>query len=323
MNYEDSQVSQLLTEAYQQIENFALAEIERETQQKKLYYHTIDHAYAVKRRANIIFQAIKPILIKKIEPQELNRIEYLINICAITHDMVQEFSFSIEDNQSRSRPLGVSETATINKLIDYIRQVNQNLSPANDREIVIFTEVDINTIREAIQATICHYDYLNHFIYQPYLYQSDKQLSIIAQIIAWADLGTLGMEGIDIYLQEGILLFLEENPDIARLFAEQKNNKSEGSLISAKLEKLEEIYPNLTEKLLKYARFMVKFAQGRKVNFEREIASLDEEAKNILRDRVFIYLTDDSIRQIESIVPTANNVTLTELLEFFNFDRYV
>ena len=39
--------------------------------------------------------------------------------------MVQEFSFSIEDNQSRSRPLGVSETATINKLIDRIRQINR------------------------------------------------------------------------------------------------------------------------------------------------------------------------------------------------------
>ncbi|MDJ0688675.1 MAG: hypothetical protein QNJ41_09200 [Xenococcaceae cyanobacterium MO_188.B32] len=322
MNDEDSQRSQLLTKIYNKIENFASAEIERETKQKKLYYHNLAHAHAVKRRANIIFQAIKPILINKIEPQELDRIKYLIDICAMTHDLVQEFSFALEDNRSRERPLGLSETASINKIINYIRQVNQELLQANCQQAVIFTEADIDNIKEAIQATICHYDYFNNFIYQPYLYQSEKQLSLIAQIIAWADLGTLGMEGIEIYLQEGILLFLEENPDIAKLFTEQKNNKSNQNLILAKLNK-SEVYPNLKEKLLKSTRSMVKFARSRKANFEREIASLDEEAKDILRARVFIYLTDENIHKIESIVPTEDNVNLTELLEFFNFDRYI
>ena len=322
MNNEDSKASKLFAEAYHKIENFALAEIARETQQKRLYYHTKDHAYAVKKRANMIFQAIKPILLDKIKPKKLNRIEQLINICAVAHDMVQEFSFSIEDNKSRERPLGISEIATTNKLINYIRLVNKDLLQASYQQNIIFTEVDIDTIKEAIQATICHYDYLNNFIYQPYLYQSKQQLSITAQIIALADLGTLGMEGIDLYLQEGILLFLEENPELAELFAEQKKNKSNQNLVLGKLAQ-SAIYPNLKEKLLKYTRSMVKFAQGRKANFEQEIASFDEEARDILRDRVFIYLTDEIIHQIELLVPTRDNTTLTELLEFFSFERYV
>lgn len=318
MNDEESQ---LFAEIYQKIENFATIEIKKETRQKKLYYHTLAHAYAVKRRANIIFQAIKPILLNKIEIQKLDRIKYLIDICAMNHDIVQEFSFPIENNRSRERPLGVSETASIDKLIKYIKKLDRDLLQANERQSVFFSEADINTIKEAITATICHYDSLNDFIYQPYLCQSKKELSVTAIIIALADLGTLGMEGIEPYLQEGILLFLEENPDVAEFFSEQKKNKYNQKLILAELEK-SAIYPNLKEKLLKSTRAMVKFARGRKANFEREISSFDEEAQKILRDRVFIYLTDENIHKIESLVPTRDNTTLTELLKFFNFTRY-
>ncbi len=322
MNDEDSKLSQLFVEGCHKIENFALAEIEQETKQKKLYYHTTTHAYAVKRRSNHIFQAIKPVLLNQIELQKLNRIEHLINICAVAHDMVQEFGFSLDNKISRQRPLGLSETETVNKLSNYIRKVNQDLSEVDSQQNSIFTEADISNIKEAIEATICNYNYLNNFIYQPYLYSSEKQLSITAQIIALADLGTLGMEGVDLYLQEGILLFLEENPGIAELFLAQNKDKYNQSSILAQL-KNSELYPDLKEILLKATRSMVKFAQGRKANFEQEIAGFDEEVKDILRDRVFIYLTDENIYKIESLVPTEDNTKLTELLEFFNFDRYI
>lgn len=322
MNEEESQPSQLFVKACDKIENFALAEIKQEIKQKQLYYHTITHVYGVKRRANIIFQALKPTLVNNIKPQALDRIECLISVCAIAHDMVQEFSFSLEKNTPRERPFGLSETATINKLINYIRKINQDLLAANSQPIIIFTEADINTIKEAILATVCHYDYSNDFIYQPYLYQSEKQLACTAKMIALADLGTLGMEGIEPFLQEGILLFLEENIDIADFFLEQKNNKSKQNAILTKLEK-SALYPNLKERLLKYTRYMVKFAQSRKANFRQEIASFDEEAQEILREGVFTYLTNENIHQIESLVPTVEYTTLAELLEFFNFDRYV
>ena len=322
MSDEDNTVSQLWSAAYLKIENFAWAEIERETKQKKLHYHTIDHAYAVKRRANTIFNAIKPVLLTKIESRELDRIEYLINICAITHDMVQEFSSSLENNTTRKRPFGLSETATIDKLVDYIKQINRDLSPTNSQPIAVFSEQDIDSIKEAIGATICHYNYLNDYIYQPYLYQTDKKLSLTAQIIALADLGTLGMEGIEPYLEEGILLFLEEHPGIADFFSEQKHNQSNQNLTLAKLEE-STLATDLKKQLLKSTRSMIRFAKSRKANFPQEITSFDETLQHILRDRVFIYLTDENVRQIESIVPTEDNVSLSQLLEFFNFDRYV
>ena len=322
MNDEDSRISQLFTEVFHRIEDFVWKEIERETKEKKLYYHTTVHACRVKRIANTIFQAIKPVLLNKIEPLELSRTQNLINICAIAHDMVQEFSYPDQAHTSRKRPLGISETATIDKLINYIKQINQDLSQANFQHSAIFTDIDIHTIKEAIKATICHYDYSGNFVYQPYLYQSGKNLSITARIIALADLGTLGMEGIKAYLQEGVLIFLEENPDLVEFILVQKNRKLSKTLSINTLVEAEKI-SNLRERLLKSTRFMVNFAQGRKANFEQEIASFNEEIRDILRDRVFKYLTDENIQKIESIVPTDENTTLTELLDFFNFDRYV
>ena len=291
MNGEEKQPSQLFIKACRKIENFALAEVKQEAQTKKLYYHNLNHVYGVKRRANIIFQALKPTLIDTINIKELNRIYYLINICAIAHDMVQEFSFSIGQKQSRERPVGLSETLTIDKLINHIQQIDRELSATKSAPEIIFTEADINIIKEAIQATACQYDHANHLIYQPYLYQVDEKLNLAAQIIALADLGTLGMEGIEPYLQEGILLFLEENLDIVNLVLEQKNNLSQPNLLLSKLER-SALHSNLKERLLKYTRYLVKFARGRKTNFEREIASFDEQSRIILRDRVFTNLTE-------------------------------
>ena len=322
MNDEDSILSQLLAEASDRVEIFALSEIEQETKQKKLYYHTTVHAYAVKRRANTIFQAIKPTLLNDIELAKLNRIESLINICAIAHDMVQEFSYSDQAYTARKRPLGISEAATINKLIDYIRQINQDLSQTYSQDTVLFAEEDIYTIKEAIKATVCYYDCSSNFIYQPYLYQSETQLSLTATIIALADLGALGIEGIDVYIQEGILIFLEENPDVIELILSKKNNPVNNSWEIAVLSK-PEIGSNWRERLLKATRSMVNFAQGRKANFEQEIASLNEEARAILRDRVFKHLTNQTIQEIKSIVPTNENTSLTELLDFFDFNRYI
>lgn len=322
MNGEEKQPSQLFIKACREVENFALAEVKQEAQTKQLYYHNLNHVYGVKRRANIIFQALKPTLIDKINLKELNRIQYLLNICAVAHDLVQEFSFSIDRKQPRERPVGLSETLTIDKLINHIQQIERELSVTKSPPETIFTEADIKLIKEAIQATSCQYDYANHLIYQPYLYQVNKKLNITAQIIALADLGTLGMEGIEAYLQEGILLFLEENLDIVNLVLEQNNNPSQPNLLLTQVE-TSAVHSDLKERLLKYTRYLVKFARGRKTNFEREIASFDEQARIILRDRVFINLTEATISQIESIVPTSNNTTLAELLEFFNFDYFL
>ncbi len=292
------------------VKNFALLEIQRESEQKQLYYHSCDHAYAVQQRADIIFQAIKPFE-KETSQTSLTRIKHLIDICAIAHDMVQQFLPNTKLNSSRKREPGVSEAATISKLLNYIESLKVKSSNQKSNNSILFTDSDLQIIREAIEATICLYDCGDNSIYQPYLYRTNQKISLPARIIALADLGSLGIEGIEAYVQEGSLIFLEENPDlISIILNEEYNNKPELS-------------ENLRQRLLKRARFQVDFARGREARFMREVEGLPVGAISVLRNKVFKFLTKDTIKKIESITPTIDDTILEELIEFFNLKKLI
>ncbi len=204
-------------------ENFAKQEIVREMEEKQLYYHTLDHAMAVKRRSNLIFQAIKPTLQSSQSSTELNRLESIIALCAVAHDMVQNFSQRDKIKTPRKRIPGVSEVATANKLIEYLTDLNQRLSVNPFKSSILFQKEDLAIIEDAILATVCDldpqagkatYSFSSHSIYQPYLYDYQPKISIVGKIIALADLGTLGIDGVKPFIQEGVLVFLEDNLDV-------------------------------------------------------------------------------------------------------------
>ena len=302
------------TETAKLVEKFAIQEIARETEEKQLYYHTLDHAIAVKRRAKCIFRAIKPILSNSQSSVELDRLESLISICAMAHDMVQQFSQS-EDKVAtpRKRISGVSEIATANKLIDYLKHLNQKLSIDRADSAILFRDEDLATIEDAILATICdrdpkagkaNYSFSAHSIYQPYLYSSQPKISIVGNIIALADLGTLGIDGVEPYIREGILVFLEDNLDTKSLIL---NCDYPSPSIQAATK----------ARLLNMARFIVNLAEERKARFELEIAEFCPEAREILREKVFIYLNQENIKKIKTTVPTSDNTSLEELIDFF------
>ncbi|MGK7894128.1 MAG: hypothetical protein AB4372_11010 [Xenococcus sp. (in: cyanobacteria)] len=139
----------------------------------------------------------------------------------------------------------------------------------------------------------------------------DKKISLPARIIALADLGSLGIEGIEAYCQEGSLIFLEENPDVVPfILNEEYQNRP----------KLSE---SLRQRLLQRARFQIDFARGRKARFMREVEGLPVGAISILRNKVFKYLNKDTIEKIESITPTTKDTTLEKLVEFFDLKKLV
>ena len=296
-------------EAVTMVKNFALLEIQRESEQKQLYYHSCDHAYAVQQRADIIFQAIEPFG-QEVTEISLKRIKHLIDICALSHDMVQEFLPHTELHTSRKREPGASEAATISKLINYIASLNikSNDQIANK---ILFTDSDLQIIKEAIEATICLYDFEDNSIYQPYLYSTDKKISLPARIIALADIGSLGIEGIEAYFQEGSLIFLEENPDIISI------------ILNEEYKNQPELSENLRQRLLQRARFQVNFARGRKARFASEVMGLPGGAISVLKHNVFKFLNQDTIKKIESITPTADDTLLEELLEFFDLKKLI
>lgn len=306
-------------ETVQLVEDYVRAEIAQETKDKQLYYHTLAHALAVKRRANLIFQGIKPVLQASQSLEDLQRLESLIDLCAMAHDMVQQFVATTEPYKPRQRIPGVSETATANKLIQYLRDVNQNLAIYELEQTILFRDGDLKIIEDAIAATICardplagkvSYSFSPYSIYQPYLYKSQTKISLVGNVIALADLGTLGMEGIQPYLQEGILVFLEDNLDLADLIFNCSYNDSR------------DLNSNIIKaRLLNMARFMVSLAQERRARFELEIASFPPSARQILREQIFVYLNAENIKKIETIVPTKESTSLPDLIDFFCLNK--
>jgi len=305
-------------ESIAQIKTFALQQFQQEIEQKQLYYHTREHIENVQRRANLILQAIAPYwsdLASGDRPTiDLPRTALLLDLCAISHDMVQLF-VPHQPHMTRQREPGASERTTIERLVAYIHKLNQQLQAGDPNSPARLTDDDIWVIQAAIAATICAYDPGEQAIYQPALDETNLCLPIVARILALADIGALSIDGVQVYEREGTLLFLEENLDLIPLLLEGR--------IDALGAEDPELYESLRQRLLKRCRFQVNFAKSRLARFDREILGLPEQAMSTLTHNVFRYLTPATIAEIVAIAPTAEKTSLEELLEFFKFEQYL
>ena len=322
-NYRDRKFSSF-ADTVELVESYVKKEIVREAQHKKLYYHNLFHALAVRRRAKQIFRQIEPVLSQHKSAAEIERLGLLIDLCGLAHDMVQLFEPGTAIDRPRKRRTGLSERETAKKLLKYIEQLNQQLlATANFKDSsILFGDRDCEIIRDAIEATICvrdplagkaDYTFSPYSIYQPYLYESQPKTSIVGSILALADLGTLGMEGVDSYIQDGILIFLEDNLNFEDLILNCNYSQDRNSPYYLENRAIE-------SKLLAMARFMVNLAYERLARFEIEISGFNHEIRQILRDRVFIYLSPKNIQQVATKIPTQDDVSLSELVKFFHFN---
>jgi hypothetical protein len=139
-------------------------------------------------------------------------------------------------------------------------------------------------------------------------------LSPVARILSLADIGALGIDGVEVYHQEGSLLVLEENLDLIPLILD-------GTIYSLKSNDFE-LYQNIQKRLLNRCRFQVNFAKSRAARLEREIADFPEGAISTLHE-VFKYLNSTTIQEVEAKTPTDESATLEVLLQFFEFERYI
>lgn len=297
-------------ETVELIQQYVRDEIVREAKNKQLYYHNLNHALAVQRRSRLIFQAIRPALVEQHSLQELTRLAGLIDVCALAHDMVQIFESSLPDCP-RKRKLGLSEETTADKLINYIKKFNQTLIREQIDASVLISDREQEIIRDGIIATICipdphHRENIasSRSIYQPYLYDTKAKISVVGGIIALADLGTLGMEGVEAYIHDGILVFLEDNPDLHNLVA------------NCDLSGCPELNV-IREKLLSMAQFIVELAHERQARFEAETAGFETRIRHILRNQVFVYLNQESVNRVRNLVPHQSDASIAELVDFF------
>lgn len=302
-------------EVVARVKNFALGEFDRQVVENQLYYHTREHLNHVQRRANAIFQVICPYwqasLGKEVTTEYITRANLLLELCAVAHDMIQIFTPQTQPHTSRRREPGVSENLTFEKLLNYIKGLNEHCID----DSVLFTESDMSVIQDAIQATICIYDPSDQGIYQPALYDQTRDLSIVACIIALADIGSLGMDGIAAYNHEGSLLFLEENPDVIPVILNKITATSSVNNL--------QLNENIRQRLLKRARFQVSFAKSRLMRYPQEIANLPKEAIPILTCEIFQHLNFQTIEEIELTTPTDEDTSLEELINFFKLEMII
>ncbi len=271
-----------------QVEDRILADFDLEIAQKQLVYHNRYHVNAVRSRAGRLFEAIAPQL--DLSQEALRRMRGILDLCAMAHDAVQIFAAESQPDAGRRRDPGVSEAATFERLASHIRDLQETLPAAGDGR---FTENEVQAIREAIEATVVHYDSSEKMIYQPALHQVSPPRFVIAHLLALADFGSLGLEGIESFNEEGRLLFLEENPDAT--------GKADD---------------DLRRRLLERARFQVRFARSRLEHLERELVGLPVAALPAVRE-AFSHLTEETVHTIEATTPTNYEATLPQLLTFF------
>jgi hypothetical protein len=276
--------------------------IAAEAHVKQLYLHNLGHAAGVLRRAELIFSTVRPFW--HLPEPEIERWHRLLKIGAISHNVVQLFWPSFQIYAPRRRQISMSKIATTQLLFDFIDQLNQQISLSSAR----FTGADKAVLHQVIQATICTYNERDKAIFQPELYEN-PDLSPVARIIALADLGTLGIDGINAFNQAASLKFLEENPDtisVLRVKHPQEVTTSEH-------------LTSIRERLLKLARFQVQLAHSRLNRTLDECSGLPSEALPELETHVFKYLIADTVDIIEHTTPTDNDTDINTLLAFFNF----
>jgi hypothetical protein len=290
-----------LATALTQIEALAFQKFDREISEKHLCYHNHHHIKAVQARAQLIFKALRPYVEDK-SAIELDRMEHLLDFCAATHDLIQLFLPQTAPHSSRRRESGISETDTLATLSQLIAAHCPNA----------LTEADLEVIKVAIEATICDYDPSENSIFQPALYRQVEPIGWVARILALADIGSLGIEGIAAYNAEGSLLFLEENPDVLELVRRQ-----EMPVLSAS----PDLYENIRQRLLKRARFQVDFAKSRYRRLPQELAGFPPVGAAALAQQVFQHLNTPTIETIVQTTPTAADTPLESLLHFFNFEQ--
>jgi hypothetical protein len=299
---------QTFSEAVNWVKTDILAEFDREITQKQLYYHDREHIDKVRSRSQLIFSTIVPHLSLSLEDRE--RMELLLDLCAVAHDAIQIFLPLSQPHTSRQREAGRSERMTIDMLFNYIHHLHRQLTANGIDRSVQFSDIDLAVIKEAIESTICAYDPEDKAIYQSALYEDcGENLSLVTKIIALADIGSLGMEGIAAYNREGGLLFLEENPDLIPFL-------TDNTIDSLEIDR-PELAENIRQRLLRRANFQVNFARSRLRRLPQEIASFPVAARSQLKVELFPYLNNATITQIEEITPVDIDRSLKSLVEFF------
>ncbi len=228
-----------------------------ELEDDELDFHSLVHTDDVIRRVTKILETMAEVAPDLVRIEDFHR----ARIAAAFHDLIQKWKEkSVDGKIIRDRDRGNNELASSDGAIDFLKTLNYK----NNQEI--FTEEDLEGVREAIMVTIPDWNPSLKTVIQRNL---SADSSIVTYALALADINSAGIDGGNKFILDGDLLFLEENLDIKR---KMKNPES----------LLDNEKSSIKDRIMKWGEGQIKFAEGRKIAFVEEIKNLPEKLQEAL-----------------------------------------
>lgn len=257
----------------------------------KLYYHGTKHTLEVIDKTRQILEIYSPL-----PEADQQRRTLLACFAAAYHDTDQTWTpYSLESNVpivKRFRKIGYVEQRSFEIALEFIVKTNVE----NDE--MVFTDTDIDLIREGILTTTPSFDVDLGTVIQP-LFTPDA--SSVAQAIALADLAVAGMDGPEKFLRDTDSLLLEDSITLLEVLIGQR-------LLDQELSEI------LREQMILWTRRQLQFAIGRKQRFQ-EVESTFLPNKNRTAIMSMFNKFDDTIECMINIVKAREKMTYRELLK--------
>lgn len=263
-----------------------------------LAFHNTQHTKGVIERTKKILEAMGA----------TDRLVRLGEFIAANHDTVQEYEITVDANsgvKKRSRFIEKNEDASADEAIAFMRTYPS-----------IFDEEDMETVREAIQATIPGFDMGKRTVIQPNLLESIDAATVqerlmtsaselVTRALALADLGTAGMEEPDSFVHDGDAIFREENIDVLEALQH--------------LQSLSDVQKEtFMKRMLDWTTNQIAFAQGREASLDKELEGLPEDMERSVR-KLFTHF-DANIQRAQSKVDRRKLMTFEELVRDFGYE---
>ena len=225
-----------------------------------LDFHNTRHTEGVVRRTEKILSVLKEAGLLYARDVEIGK------LAGAFHDIVQKYEENpIADGKFvkilRKRFTKANETKSAELGVAYMEKANQESGQ------MIFSSADMETLREAIDATVPDFNKEKGTVIQPNL---NEKSSLVTRAVALADLGAAGMDGPEKFLPEGDALFREENLDIADAL------KNIGEITDGQKE-------YFRKRMLGWSGFQAVFANGIKELLDSELAAIPEEAREKIK----------------------------------------
>lgn len=261
----------------------------------QLAFHNPTHTRGVIQRTEQILRAIQAAN-PPVNPEYAfitDKTIALAKLAAAWHDTVQNWE-PVEENGmvKRKRAVGSNEEDSANEAVAFMRSANQNSGET------IYSEQDMETVKDAILLTVAEFDPEIKSVVQPGF--KEHKGNIIAQAVALADLGTAGMDDFSIFKRDMDMLLVEE--DLG--FADYLTNDGK---------RTPEEMDQYRQRIIAWMKFEEQFILGRWAQYKTDRDGIDPRAATPI-NALFTHF-DENLDKLVTLLAQRSLMTPAQIIE--------